>query len=242
MGSDTEVHIERDGINALVAPEWAGQFDPGWFDPGYWGEGAVPVSSGGRGSAWFIERPGQDWVLRHYRRGGVMAQVSEDSYIFLGGNKTRSFAEFRLLQKLHNLGLPVPKPVSAAYARHGLTYNANLIIERLTGVIAWGDCLFDSAESKNWELVGRLIRKFHDLGVDHADLNCFNVLLKGEEAFLIDFDRSVIRRKPGVLGKGWQASNLERLHRSLVKVVEQTGEPLSTLEVGWPKLIEAYSA
>lgn len=49
MGSDTEVHIKRDGINALVVPEWAEQFDPGWFDPDYWGERAVPVSSGGVG-------------------------------------------------------------------------------------------------------------------------------------------------------------------------------------------------
>lgn len=71
MGSDTEVHIKRDGINALVVPEWAEQFDPDWFDPDYWGERAVPVSSGGRGSAWFIERSrnigcfaitvGEDW-------------------------------------------------------------------------------------------------------------------------------------------------------------------------------------
>jgi len=242
VGSDTEVHIERDGINALVMPEWAEHFDAGWFDPYFWGERAVPVSSGGRGSAWFIERSPEHWVLRHYRRGGLIARVSESAYVFLGENKTRSFAEFRLLQKLHNLGLPVPKPISAAYVRQGPTYSASIIIERLTGAVAWGDCLSGSADSKNWEIVGRLIRKFHDHGLDHADLNCFNVLLKHDEGFLIDFDRSVIRHTPSAPGKGWQASNLERLHRSLVKVVEQAGEPLSTVDNGWPKLLRAYFA
>lgn len=241
MGSATEVRIDRDGISALVAPCWAGQFDPGWFDPDYWGDSASPVSSGGRGSAWFVDRPGQDWVLRHYRRGGV-ARVSEDRYVFLGANKTRSFAEFRLLQKLLNLGLPVPKPVSAAFARKGLTYSANIIIERITGVVAWGDCLSELSGSRNWEIVGRLVRKFHDSGVDHADLNCYNVLLKGEEAFLIDFDRSIVRHKPSTPGTGWQATNLKRLHRSLIKVVARSGVAKSTLDDGWPMLLEAYFA
>lgn len=241
MSSGGEVRIQSGDVTALVAPEYADVFDPGWFDPEFWGDRVVPVSSGGRGSAWFIDRPGQDLVLRHYRRGGMMARISERGYVFLGSSKVRSFAEFRLLQELRQLGLPVPNPVSAAYSRRGLIYSASIIIERLPGVKAWGDCLPVSDAYGYWEIVGNLIRRFHDRGVDHADLNCFNVLLSGEDGFLIDFDRSVIREKPSEPGTGWQARNLTRLRRSLAKVMEQTGEPLSTLEIGWCKFLQAYS-
>ncbi len=62
-----------------------------------------------------------------------------------------------------------------------------------------------------WTAIGRCIRRFHDYGLCHADLNAHNILLRGDaEVFLIDFD-GCTRRKPGL----WRDANLARLRRSL---------------------------
>lgn len=228
-------------MQALVRPEWADRFDPGWFDPEFWGALATPVSSGGRGGAWFLSRPDQDWVLRHYLRGGMAARLSGSGYLFLGESRARSFAEFRLLQRLAEWGLPVPLPVAAGYRRSGLTYSAAIIVERLSDVVPWGDQVTFCAElDESWTRVGHLLRRFHDRGVDHADLNCFNILLNRTDAYLIDFDRGRIRQRPGRPGNGWQARNLSRLHRSLVKNFQKTGTGLSFLAEGWKTLLQAY--
>lgn len=240
MGSDTEVHIKRDGINALVVPEWAEHFDPDWFDPDYWGERVVPVSSGGRGSAWFVERTGQDWVLRHYRRGGLISRLSAEAYIYGGERQVRSLREFRMLQRMKEMRLPVPKPVAASYCRHGLFYQASIIIERLESVTPWGELLSGNVGAgDSWERVGQALRSFHVEGVYHADLNCFNVMMASNRVYLIDFDRGEFRPLPRTLGAGWHASNLSRLYRSLAKTLagcKAEGE----LASGWERLREAY--
>ena len=47
------------------------QAEASWFDPDHWGSHAQPVSSGGRGAAWFVDGPFGGAVLRHYLRGGL---------------------------------------------------------------------------------------------------------------------------------------------------------------------------
>ena len=84
-----------------------------WFEPGYWGPRAQPVHAGGRGGAWFVDAPFGPAVLRLYLRGGMAARLSRDRYLWQGEARVRSFAEFRLTQKLHGLGLPVAQPIAA---------------------------------------------------------------------------------------------------------------------------------
>ncbi len=71
------------------------------------------------------------WVLRHYRRGGMIANVLGDRYLWTGAGRTRGFAEFRLLAALRARGLPVPTPVAARYRRKGVHYRADLITRRI---------------------------------------------------------------------------------------------------------------
>src|SRR5580698_5390058 len=98
------------------------------FDPGYWSaRGELSSVSGGRGSAWFIGPAPQPWVLRHYRRGGFIARISLDRYWWLGEDRVRAFAEWRLLEYLVQRGLRVPRPVAAGYRREGATYRCDLI-------------------------------------------------------------------------------------------------------------------
>jgi len=177
--------------------------------------GRLAEAPGGRGSVSFITLDGLELVLRRYLRGGLAARVSRDRYLWLGEARTRAFRELRLLAELAGLGLPVPRPVAARYCRRGLGYSGELVTQRLPGAASlaarW---LAGEATDEDWALAGRCIRRFHDAGVRHADLNAHNIMLDGRGgAWLLDFDRGRIER-PGP----WREQVLARLARSLEKV------------------------
>ena len=192
-----------------------GNLNPGWFDPKYWQErGELDGAGRGRGATYFIASAGRRFVLRHYRRGGLMAHVSGDQYLWRGEQHTRPFEEWQLTYRLHRAGLPVPVPLAACYRRRGLSYSGDLITERLPVVGSLAECLRAGALSVlTWVSIGRCVRRFHDLRVCHADLNAHNVLLSEEAVYLVDFDRCQLRA-PGL----WCDTNLVRLRRSLEKV------------------------
>src|SRR5207342_2061293 len=105
------------------------------FEPGHYGADAAPVGGqGGRGAAWFVRGEFGEGVLRHYRRGGWMARISEDEYLWRGRARVRSLCEFALLRDMRGAGLPVPVPFAAAYSRSGARYRADLLMQRLVGV------------------------------------------------------------------------------------------------------------
>jgi 3-deoxy-D-manno-octulosonic acid kinase len=89
-------------------------------------------------------------------------------------------------------------------------------------------------DAEDWRAVGRCIRRFHDAGVYHADLNAHNVLLAGSVVYVLDFDRGRYRA-PGT----WQAANLARLRRSLDKLARQSKSFFCT-EDDWVALGEGY--
>lgn len=185
------------------------------FEPGEWGDRARPVGSGGRGGAWFVDAPFGACVLRHYLRGGLAASLSRDRYFWHGADRTRSFAEFRLMRALHARGLPVPVPLAACYLRQGLRYRAAILMERLQGVRSLADRAGVAGAGAPWEEAGRLIARFHRAGLDHADLNAQNILFDDAgHGWLIDFDRGVLR----IPATGWRERNLARLQRSLLKL------------------------
>lgn len=220
----------------LVHPDYRGRITAHWFDPAYWGQSARPVSSGGRGGAWFLLAGEDRLVLREYRRGGLMAKVSQSSYGYTCESEVRSFAEFRLLKQLVYLALPVPRPVAAWYQKLSpIQYRAAIIIEQLENTTPLAD-LLETLDNQAWFLLGETIRQFHDSGVMHADLNCFNILVRDDHFFLIDFDKGAI--KPANSASGWKDQNLARLHRSLVKV--SGGEPLFPQQ-GWQSFLAGYS-
>ena len=186
------------------------------FDPALPALQARPVSEGGRQAAWYVHCGGHDAVLRHYRRGGWAARVSNDRYLWAGLQQVRSMNEFDVLRSLYEAGLPVPRPYAAACWKSGPTYRAALIVERLHEVTALASAL-DVADS---EQVARAIYAMHEQGVWHADLNAYNVLLDEEgRAWLIDFDKA---RRP-VLSLERRSANLLRLRRSLAKVAGARG-------------------
>ena len=188
-----------------------------WFEPSFWPDApAAPGYSGGRGATLFIHWQGQDWVLRHYHRGGVVGRFASDGFIWLGEARVRSFAEWRVLADIQRLRLPGPRPVAARYVRHGPLYTADLITVRLPDVVPLSTRLAQGRVADDiWWRVGECVGRFHAAFVFHADLTAHNLQISGANAlFLLDFDRGRIMPGDGL----WRRRNLERLHRSLTKI------------------------
>ncbi len=179
---------------------------------------------------------GVRWVLRHYRRGGLIARLSQDSYLWSGAARTRSFAEWRLLAELRRRGLPVPAPIAARYVRGLLTYRADLITELLPGTRTLADTItgHDLPEA-GWRAVGKTVGAFHREGVHHADLNANNILLAENlsQVYLLDFDRGRIEARGA-----WELAVLARLRRSLEKIKGQRAD-VRFGEQQWQWLMDA---
>jgi len=232
------VAVRRAGKGVIVYdPREIENPTPAAFDPAAWGAALRPTA-GGRGASWFIERAvGDDWVLRHYLRGGLPGRFIRDRYLWLGEASARPLAEWRLLYRLcHELDLPVPTPVAAELRRHGPFYTGAIITRRLEGVSLAEILQRDGLEPALWRAVGSTLARFHAAGVDHADLNAHNILIDaGGRVALIDFDRGRLRR-PG----RWRAGNLERLARSLGKLLGPRWAAIR--DSGWQTLREAYAS
>jgi 3-deoxy-D-manno-octulosonic acid kinase len=216
----------------------AGNAAASWFDPKWWSRrGEVRQSAEGRGGALFIDADGRRLVLRHYRRGGWIARLSNDRYLWRAASLTRSFIEWHLLYMMHRAGLPVPKPVAAGYRRTGrYSYSADLLTEQIPEVSSLATRLAAaSLPLSNWIAIGRCLRRFHRDGVCHADLNAHNVLLNdAQQVWLVDFDRGSLRR-PGL----WCDGNLVRLRRSIEKITDTLpAERFS--EADWAALLSGY--
>ena len=201
---------------------------PDWFEHGYWRQRsewtAVP---GGRGAGGRVGASGQ-WFLRHYYRGGKAALLSRDRYFYTGAQRVRSFAEFRMLARLKEAGLPAPAPVGARYRMSGLSYSADLITEWIADTQTLASVMRDCDDKESlMARVGATLARFHSAGVCHADLNAHNILIGADDAvWVIDFDRSRLR-KPG----RWYRGRLERLRRSLGKLGLDCPEAFEALRV-----------
>lgn len=230
------------GAILAVAVGTAGPFDAAGeqvFEPSFWrARGQLAVPALGRGSAWFVGAGDDAWALRHYRRGGLIARLCADRYIWAGESRVRAFSEWRLLATLAARGLPVPRPIAARYHRCGMTYRCDLI----TRLIPDADPLSTRLASAPlpaaaWRAIGAAIARLHGEGVDHADLNAHNILLDARGTVsVIDFDRGRIRR-----GGGWRRRNLRRLHRSLAKIAAASSA-VHFAATDWANLLQGYVA
>jgi 3-deoxy-D-manno-octulosonic acid kinase len=209
------------------------------FEPRFWAERSeLAAVEAGRGSAWFLDSGARHWVLRHYRRGGFIARLSADRYFWTGESRVRAFAEYRLLARLIERGLPVPRPIGARYQRSGLRYRCDLITERVEGAATLSAALAARALSDEaWLSIGTAIARLHRAGVDHADLNAHNILIDRQGAVsIIDFDRGRIRA-----AGTWRLRNLRRLRRSLEKISRDL-PPERFYAAAWASLLTGYGA
>jgi 3-deoxy-D-manno-octulosonic acid kinase len=212
-----------------------------YFNVDFWrAQKALTGEAIGRGSVWLIDTPSGPVVLRQYLRGGWVARFNRQSYFFSTVKRCRPFREFHLLAALYQQGLPVPRPVAALCEHHGIISTGALMTARISAAQTLADILSTHDGSSDltagpWGRVGSCIRRFHEAGVWHADLNARNILLDAElRVFLIDFDRA--RFTPGKAVQG--EDNLNRLKRSLLKLWPP--QDLSALNAVWTQLKAGY--
>lgn len=166
-----------------------------------------------------------------------MAKLSESRYLYTGETKIRSLREFQLLTILHGKGLPVPEPVAAWWKIELPFYQAAILLTRIENAVPFPE-VGNLEDVALWANVGRTIRQFHDVGLDHVDLNCDNILVAADRVFLIDFDRC--RLQPDkAYPSHWKKDNLSRLRRSVEKRCKSvSGDSRERL---WRSLHNAYT-
>lgn len=215
--------------DANFAPPPAGTTSPGH---------TALATGSGRGQVHVLPDANGPLLLRHYRRGGLVAKLVHDRFRYTGVAHSRAMREYTLLRQMCAEGLPVPTPVAARCQRHGWGHSADILVGLLPHSRNVAQCL-DTARlpPAAWAALGLAIARLHAAGVHHADLNCHNLLLDAHgQAWIVDFDKC--ERRPGTV---WQAGNLTRLLRSLRKEAQRR-HPFHWHEADWAVLLDAYRA
>lgn len=208
----------------------------GCFDEEYWkAKNAIIGSAEGRGTTWFIQLDGLQAALRHYRRGGFFGKLVSDHYIFTGYQKTRSVAEFHLLNDLKVKGVNVPTPIAAKVNKNGFSYQADLLSEKIPDAKDLVAILQSRQLTKQeYFTIGKEINKLHKAQVNHTDLNIHNILLdKNGDVWIIDFDKCYQES-----GEDWKSNNLQRLLRSFRKELQKRS--IRWNESDWVRLLDGY--
>ncbi len=208
------------------------------FDAGIRQHEALRPFGGGRNSTWLYRRSeGPDWVLRHYARGGLVGKLVRGRYTWLGLERTRAWRELRLLGWMREQALPVPRPIAAHVIRLGAVYEQHLLTERIGHNAEPLQAVLQTRPmgDAEWTALGQCLRRFHDAGVHHADLNTGNVLLDDLGRFhLLDFDRG-----QRATGHDFVPKVLARFLRSLHKQRDRL-PGFHFTDADWPRLLDGH--
>jgi 3-deoxy-D-manno-octulosonic acid kinase len=209
-----------------------------WFDPEFWqSQQAITGTGNGRGAVWFINSQFGKFVIRRYRRGGLIAKFNKSHFLFTGQKLTRPWLELSLLEYMRSIGLPVPRPIGGLYVREQGFYRGEL----LTQTIESAKDLFDiikegNSHTVNWQEIGAVVKRFHDEGIYHSDLNCHNIMIdQDNKVWLIDFDKCEQRPQD----EKWKQSNIDRLKRSLDKE-SNLHTQFNISDAQWRNFLEGY--
>lgn len=250
----------NDDLNRLCK-----RFDPSWL----LAENLITNTASGRGLVYFFSILGENCVLRHYYRGGLVAKVSTDKFIFRDVTQTRPYQELSLLAKLHDAGLNVPKPLAAKLNHTRFSYTADII----TGTIPRAQELHShilqrALEPSVWHEIGATLRKMHDLQACHYDINVKNVLLQQPDSTLqqellsgktpsVETSDQLLAKsgdEPQITvylldfdgckirsGDAWKSANLARFKRSLEKQRAKFS-PYYYDEDCWTSVVQGYQS
>jgi tRNA A-37 threonylcarbamoyl transferase component Bud32 len=155
----------------------------------------------GRGAAYAVTTPDGPWVVRHYRRGGMIAHLTADRYMKSGA--PRPIAELHASSVARARRVRTPQVVAAlVYTAGPLLYRGDIATRLVRDANDLADAVLsdtgqdDDARRAAWRAAGELLRDAFDAGVVHPDLNMRNILVQrtpdGAVAHLIDLDRATV--------------------------------------------------
>lgn len=232
-------NIQQQTINGqiiLFNAEHFPEVTPQMFSGDYWqNQNAITGQAKGRGTTYFFRYNNNEYVLRHYRRGGLIGKVLSDQYLYTGLEQSRAWQEFNLLKHMRTLGLACPNPVAARLTKRGCYYQADIISTKIAHAQDLYQVLLkNSLLDDVWKNVGQTIAKFHQQQIYHHDLNIHNIMLDNtQKVWLIDFDKCAVKD-----GDDWKMSNMQRLKRSFEK--EQRLNHIYWNESDWQTILAAY--
>jgi len=174
-------------------------------------EGCTPVLGEGRGGLYRFDLDGVGAFLRVYRRGGAIRHFVRETYLL----QNRAAAEFRIHYYLQHAGLAVPPLLGAVWQRIGPGFRGAFATQALAGQSLLAALKGGGVGEGALAECGLLIRRMHELGVCHADLNAANIFLAEAGPHVLDFDKA--RRAHKRLAESLRRDNLARLQRSLRK-------------------------
>ncbi|MCP3932617.1 MAG: 3-deoxy-D-manno-octulosonic acid kinase [Bacteroidetes bacterium] len=212
------------------------------FDFHHWSQvEGTQLLAGGRGASQKLYLEGQAYVLRQYRRGGMLENVLVDKYFWTGLSGCRPSLEAKVVEYAVEKGLPVAPIVAYAIKRDGLFYRASILTRFVENIGTLATVLRKKVLADNqWKKLGGVIRQFHKAGIYHADLNADNILLdKVGNIYLIDFDKGKLMNSEGK----WCDANLKRLLRSLHKIQGKQslkGKDFHFSEMDWQNFNSGY--
>jgi 3-deoxy-D-manno-octulosonic acid kinase len=183
----------------------------------------------GRRPAFRIDAAGDEWVVRHYWRGGAVAGLLEDRYPV--GRMPRPFRELDVSARARERGVPTPRVIAAVVYPAGPFYRGDLATAYVPDSADLADVTFggnrrsEPERIEAWRAAGTLVRIAAERGLRHADLNLRNVLLTWSEApplaCVLDLDRARIGEP---LRPADRDAMVARLHRSRRKLERNHGE------------------
>jgi len=186
----------------------------------------LPQAGHGRGAVRRLALPaGGGLLVRQYRRGGVLRAVNREKYL----SPRRPLDEIRISREAAARGVPVARAVGAIVRARPPFWLCSLATEEIEDALDLGEyiCWLPAAPPREIlvekrqiiHATAKAIRKMHDAGLYHADLQVKNILIRrstrGVEVFFVDLDKSTIN---GSLPQRLRARNLRRLNRSIMKM------------------------
>jgi 3-deoxy-D-manno-octulosonic acid kinase len=169
----------------------------------------------GRGPAYAVTLPHGSFrvVVRHNRRGGMLAPLLGDRFV----SPTRAPQELAISLELARLGVSTPEIVAyALYPPGGMLQRADVCSREIPSSRDLAQVITrEGAAERTAALAAtaRLVAGLARVGARHHDLNAKNILLTQDSAYVLDVDRVTLGAEPGPTLE----ANLSRLARSLRK-------------------------
>lgn len=178
-------------------------------------------------------------LIRRYLRGGFIRHFLHETYWAYWDSALRPLAELRATEAARQRGVPTAEVLGACVEWRSLGWYRGLFISRTAdGFVNWWEWLQTQPKQPERHqvatAVAQVVAQLHAAGIDHADLNLTNILIRCTPetpthlivfpmvfpmVLLIDFDRA--RVFPHALQhKQWE-QNLRRLRRSINKLDPQ---------------------